>query len=116
MTQAMFYQVENSKFRLRAVDTKDEVECRVVSVNQFVVGAANQTGKKENLKSFQFKNKNILTKKMFKVRYFQQQHKKDFSSSRQLFIKIVVIEKFTFHPPKNCKRCRPSWRPTGTSL
>jgi hypothetical protein len=46
MTQAMFYQVENSKFRLRAVDTKDEVECRVVSVNQFVVGAANQTGKK----------------------------------------------------------------------
>jgi hypothetical protein len=57
MTQAMFYQVENSKFRLRAVDTKDEVECRVVSVNQFVVGAANQTGKKKilNLSSLRTK-------------------------------------------------------------
>jgi hypothetical protein len=36
-----FYQIKNPQFRLWAVDAKDEVEGRIVSVDELVVGAAN---------------------------------------------------------------------------
>jgi len=41
LNEAFFYQIKNPQFRLRAVDAKDEVEGRIVSVDELVVGATN---------------------------------------------------------------------------